>query len=277
MNRESKLGGTFSLPGTPLNLYRMGYGAMQLAGPGVWGLPPNIDEAAAVLRDAVGAGVNHIDTSDFYGPSVTNQLIKQVLHPYPDDLVIITKVGYRRGSAKSWLPALLRQELIQAVEGNLRNLGLDVLDVVNLRVGGNTGPIEGSIEEPMNVLAELKRRGLIRHLGVSNVTPQQFIEAQKIAPIVCVQNFYNVANRHDDEFIDELAKPSSRTACSGFWRNTSTRHPPTWIFSGERRRKTRAQSFYMKVFPVIIFSWLCRGAIETQSAAIFMIHRQTKA
>jgi aryl-alcohol dehydrogenase-like predicted oxidoreductase len=184
----------------------MGYGAMQLAGPGVWGLPANIDEAVAVLRNAVAAGVNHIDTSDFYGPSVTNQLIKQVLHPYPDDLVMVTKVGYRRGSAKSWLPALSRPELIQAVESNLRNLGVDVLDVVNLRVGGNTGPTEGSIEEPMNVLAELKSRGLIRHLGVSNVTPQQFSEAQKIAPIVCVQNFYNVANRHDDEFIDELAK-----------------------------------------------------------------------
>ena len=179
---------------------------MQLAGPGVWGLPPNIDEAVAVLRDAVAAGVNHIDTSDFYGPAVTNQLIKQVLHPYPEDLVIVTKVGYRRGSAKSWLSALSRQELIQAVEGNLRNLGLDVLDIVNLRVGGNAGPIEGSIEEPMNVLAELKSRGLIRHLGVSNVTPQQFTEAQKISPIVCVQNFYNLTNRHDDGFIDELAK-----------------------------------------------------------------------
>src|SRR5882672_8157711 len=206
MNRQMKLGGTLTLPGTSLNLYRMGYGAMQLAGPGVWGLPPNIDEAVGVLRDALAAGVNHIDTSDFYGPSVTNQLIKQVLHPYPYDLVIVTKVGYRRGSGKSWLPALSRLELIQAVEGNLRNLGLDVLDVVNLRVGGNTGPTEGSIEEPMNVLAELKSRGLIRHLGVSNVTPQQFTEAQRIAPIVCVQNFYNVANRHDDEFIDELAK-----------------------------------------------------------------------
>jgi pyridoxine 4-dehydrogenase len=150
--------------------------------------------------------VNHIDTSDFYGPSVTNQLIKQVLHPYPDDLVIVTKVGYRRGSAKSWLPALSSQELIQAVEGNLRNLGLGVLDVVNLRVGGNTGPTESSIEKTMTVLAELKSRGLIRHLGLSNVTPQQFTEAQKISPIVCVQNFYNLANRHDDEFVDELAK-----------------------------------------------------------------------
>lgn len=179
---------------------------MQLAGPGVWGLPPNIDEAVAVLRDAVAAGVNHIDTSDFYGPSVTNQLIKQVLHPYPDDLVIVTKVGYRRGAAKSWHPALSREELIEAVEGNLRNLGLDVLDVVNLRVGGSAGPTEVSIEEPMNVLAELKSRGLICHLGVSNVTRRQFAEAQKIAPLVCVQNFYNVANRHDDEFIDELAK-----------------------------------------------------------------------
>jgi len=159
-----------------------------------------------VLRDALAAGVNHIDTSDFYGPSVTNQLIQLVLHPYPDDLVIVTKVGYRRGSGKSWLPALSRLELIQAVEGNLRNLGLDVLDVVNLRVGGNAGPTEGSIEEPMNVLAELKGRGLIRYLGVSNVTRKQFTEAQKISPIICVQNFYNIANRHDDAFIDELAK-----------------------------------------------------------------------
>jgi aryl-alcohol dehydrogenase-like predicted oxidoreductase len=206
MSRQTKLGGKFTLAGTLLSLHRMGYGAMQLAGPGVWGLPPNIDEAVAVLRDAISAGVNHIDTSDFYGPTVTNQLIKQVLHPYPKDLVIVTKVGYRRGSGKSWLPALSRQELIEAVEGNLRNLGLDVLDVVNLRVGGNAGPAEGSIEEPMTVLAELKSRGLIRHLGVSNVTPQQFTEARRMSPLVCVQNFYNVANRHDDGFIDELAQ-----------------------------------------------------------------------
>jgi aryl-alcohol dehydrogenase-like predicted oxidoreductase len=170
------------------------------------GLPRDLDAAVDVLREAIAAGVNHIDTSDFYGPSVTNQLIKQVLHPYLAGLVIVTKVGYRRGPGKSWLPALSRQELIQSVHDNLRNLGLDTLDVVNLRVGGTTGPSEGSIEEPLAVLAELQNRGLIRHLGVSNVTPKQLIEAQKIANIVCVQNFYNVANRIDDEFIDQLAK-----------------------------------------------------------------------
>src|ERR1700676_5352754 len=164
MVEQLELAGQFTLPGTSMTVKRMGYGAMQLAGPQVWGPPRDVAAAIAVLRTAVGSGVNHIDTSDFYGPSVTNQLIKQVLHPYPDDLVIVTKVGYRRGTAKSWLPALSRQELIQAVEGNLRNLGLDVLEVVNLRVGGNAGPSEGSIEEPMNVLAELKSRGLIRQL-----------------------------------------------------------------------------------------------------------------
>jgi pyridoxine 4-dehydrogenase len=205
MTKQTKLGGTFTPPNTSLSLYRMGYGAMQLAGPGVWGVPRDLDAAVAVLREAIAAGVNHIDTSDFYGPSVTNQLIKQVLHPYPAGLVIVTKVGYRRGPGKSWLPALSRQELIQGVHDNLRNLGLDTLDVVNLRVGGTTGPSEGSIEEPLAVLAELQNRGLIRHLGVSNVTPNQLIEAQKITNIVCVQNFYNVANRNDDDFIDRLA------------------------------------------------------------------------
>jgi pyridoxine 4-dehydrogenase len=206
MTKQMKLGGTFTLPNTSLSVCRMGYGAMQLAGPGVWGLPRDVDAAVAVLREAVAAGVNHIDTSDFYGPSVTNQLIKQVLHPYPAGLVIVTKVGYRRGPGKSWLPALSRQELIQGVHDNLRNLGLDTLDVVNLRVGGTTGPSEGSIEEPLAVLAQLENEGLIRHLGVSNVTPNQLIEAQKIANIACVQNFYNVANRTDDEFIERLAK-----------------------------------------------------------------------
>jgi pyridoxine 4-dehydrogenase len=149
--------------------------------------------------------VNHIDTSDFYGPHVTNQIIKQALHPYPDGLVIVSKVGFRRGTDKSWLHAISPQELIDAVHDNLRNLGLSTLDLVNLRVGGVTGPTEGSIEEPLTVLAELKRKGLIRHLGVSNVTPEQLDEAQKIADIVCVQNFYNVAKRNDDAFIDRLA------------------------------------------------------------------------
>ena len=199
------LGGSFRLPGTSVTLNRMGYGAMQLAGPGVWGPPRDVDVAIAVLREAVAAGVNHIDTSDFYGPHVTNQIIKRSLHPYPDDLVIVTKVGARRGQDKSWLHALSRQELIDAVHDNLRNLGLDKLDVVNLRVGEAMGPSEGSIEEPLTVLAELKRQGLIRHVGLSNVSRGQLAEAERITEIVCVQNLYNVAHRNDDDFIDDLA------------------------------------------------------------------------
>ena len=204
--KQMDLGGSFTLPGTSMTLNRMGYGAMQLAGPQVWGPPRDVEAAIAVLREAVAAGVNHIDTSDFYGPHVTNQIIKQALHPYPDGLVIVTKVGARRGDDKSWLHALSRQELIDAVHDNLRNLGLDKLDVVNLRVGGVTGPSEGSIEEPLTVLAELKRQGLIRHLGLSNVSPEQLAEAQTISEIVCVQNLYNVAHRNDDGFIDDLAE-----------------------------------------------------------------------
>jgi pyridoxine 4-dehydrogenase len=200
------LGGSFTLPGTSMIVNRMGYGAMQLAGPGVWGPPRDVDGAIAVLREAVASGVNHIDTSDYYGPHVTNQLIKRALHPYPDGLVIVTKVGARRGEDKSWTHALSRQELIDAVHDNLRNLALDTLDVVNLRVGAVMGPSEGSIEEPLTVLAELKRQGLIHHLGMSNVSPEQLAEAQKITEIVCVQNFYNVAHRDDDGFIDDLAK-----------------------------------------------------------------------
>ena len=206
MINQAELGGTFQLPGTSLGVNRMGYGAMQLAGPQVWGPPRDLDGAIAVLREAVAAGVNHIDTSDFYGPHVTNQIIKRALHPYPDDLVIVTKVGARRGEDKSWLHALSRQHLIDSVHDNLRNLGLDWLDVVNLRVGGITEPSEGSIEEPLTVLAELKRQGLIRHIGVSNVTPKQLAEAQRITEIVCVQNFYNVAQRNDDGFVDDLAR-----------------------------------------------------------------------
>ena len=189
-----------------MSVKRLGYGAMQLAGPQVWGPPRDVDAAIDVLREAVAAGVNHIDTSDYYGPHVTNQIIKRALHPYPDGLVIVTKVGARRGEDKSWPHALSRQELIGAVHDNLRNLGLDTMDVVNLRVGGASEPSEGLIEEPLTVLAELKQQGLIRHLGLSNVTPKQFAEAQTITEIVCVQNFYNVANRSDDEFIDDLAK-----------------------------------------------------------------------
>jgi pyridoxine 4-dehydrogenase len=178
---------------------------MQLAGPQVWGPPRDVDAAMAVLREAVAAGVNHIDTSDFYGPHVTNQIIKQALHPYKNGLVIVTKVGARRGDDKSWLHALSRQELADAVHDNLRNLGVDALDVVNLRVGGVTGPSEGSIEEPLTTLAELKRQGLIRHLGLSNVTPGQLAKAQTVTEIVCVQNLYNVAHRNDDDFVEDLA------------------------------------------------------------------------
>jgi len=206
MTKQTEPGGSFQLPGTSLMVYRMGYGAMQLAGPQVWGPPRDVNAAIAVLREAVAAGVNHIDTSDFYGPHVTNQIIKRALHPYPDGLVIVTKVGARRGEDKSWVHALTRQELIDGVHDNLRNLGLEMLDVVNLRVGGITEPSDGSIEEPLTVLAELKRQGLIRHIGVSNVTSGQLAEAQTITEIVCVQNFYNVAQRNDDGFIDDLAK-----------------------------------------------------------------------
>jgi pyridoxine 4-dehydrogenase len=206
MTTQTHIGGGYTLRGTSMTLNRMGYGAMQLAGPQVWGPPRDIDGAIAVLREAVASGVNHIDTSDYYGPHVTNQIIKRALHPYPDALVIVTKVGGRRGEDKSWLHALSRQELIDAVHDNLRNLGLAVLDVVNLRVGGMMAPSEGSIEEPLTVLAELKRQGLIRHIGVSNVSRAQLAEAQGITEIVCVQNFYNVANRQDDGLIDDLAK-----------------------------------------------------------------------
>jgi pyridoxine 4-dehydrogenase len=206
MTKPENLGGTFTLPGTSLTVNRMGYGAMQLAGPQVWGPPRDVDAAEAVLREALAAGVNHIDTSDFYGPHVTNQIIKRALHPYPEELVIVTKLGARRGEDKSWIHALSRQELVDGVHDNLRNLSLDALDVVNLRVGGISEPSEGSIEEPLTVLAELKSQGLIRHIGLSNISPKQFHEAQKITEIVCVQNFYNVAHRTDDAFIVELAK-----------------------------------------------------------------------
>lgn len=206
MTKQIDLGGVFTLPATSMSVKRMGYGAMQLAGPQVWGPPRDIDAAIGVLREAVAAGVNHIDTSDYYGPHVTNQIIKRALHPYPGGLVIVTKVGARRGEDKSWPHALSRQELIDAVHDNLRNLGLDELDVVNLRVGGAMGPSEGSIKEPLTVLAELKQQGLIRHLGLSNVTPEQLAEAQTITEIVCVQNFYNVAHRSDDKFMDDLTK-----------------------------------------------------------------------
>jgi pyridoxine 4-dehydrogenase len=205
-NDDAKLGGTFTFPGTSLTVHRIGYGAMQLAGPGVFGPPRDPDAAVAVLREAIAADVNHVDTSDFYGPHVTNQIIRRALQPYPKELVIVTKVGARRGADKSWIPALSRRELIDGIHDNLRNLGLESLDVVNLRVGGIEAPSEGSIQEPLTVLAELKEQGLIRHLGLSNVTPKQLEEAETITEIVCIQNFYNVAHRNDDAFIDDLAR-----------------------------------------------------------------------
>lgn len=186
---------------------RLGYGTMQLAGPGVFGPPKDRDAALAVLREAIAGGVNHLDTSDFYGPHVTNLLIREALAPYPADLVIVTKIGARRGTDGSWLPAFSREELIQAVHDNLRNLGVDVLDVVNLRVLFDVhGPAEGSIEALLAPLAELQRQGLVRHIGLSNVTPAQVAEGCRIAEIVCVQNQYNLAHRHDDALIDDLAR-----------------------------------------------------------------------
>jgi aryl-alcohol dehydrogenase-like predicted oxidoreductase len=209
MTKQTQLGGTFNFPGTTLTVNRVGYGAMQLAGSDggklVWGSPRDVPGALAVLREAVASGVDHIDTSDFYGPHITNQLIKQALHPYPDDLVIVTKVGARRGVDGSWPHARSRQEVISAVHDNLRNLGLDVLDVVNLRLGGFSGPEEEPFEEPLTALAELKQQGLIRHIGLSTVSPRQLAEAQAITEIVCIQNFYNLAQRTDDAFVDALA------------------------------------------------------------------------
>ena len=196
--------GSFPLGGHTVK--RLGYGAMQLAGPGVFGPPRDRDAALAVLREAVAAGVNHIDTSDFYGPHVTNQLIREALHPYPDDLVIVTKIGARRGEDASWNPAFSAAELTQAVHDNLRNLGVEALDVVNLRsMFSAHGPAEGSLEAPLTVLADLQRQGLVRHIGLSNVTATQVAEGRGVADIVCVQNHYNLAHREDDMLIDALA------------------------------------------------------------------------
>ena len=197
--------GTFKLGDRTVK--RLGYGAMQLAGPGVYGPPKDHAAALAVLREAVASGVNHIDTSDFYGPHVTNQIIREALHPYRDDLVIVTKIGARRGADKSWIPAFSPEELTQAVHDNLRNLGLDVIDVVNLRCMFNPHhPAEGSIEAQLSVLADLQRKGLVRHIGLSHVTPTQIAEGRKICKIVCVQNYYNLAHRADDDLIDQLAR-----------------------------------------------------------------------
>ncbi|WP_158926753.1 aldo/keto reductase family oxidoreductase [Acidisphaera sp. S103] len=195
--------GVFSLGDRSVR--RLGYGAMQLAGPGVFGPPKDHGVALTVLRQAVANGVDHIDTSDFYGPHVTNRLIREALHPYPDNLVIVTKLGAVRGGDASWIPALTAADLTRGVHDNLRNLAVDVLDVVNLRVGGIHGPSDGSIEAPLTALAELQRQGLIRHLGLSNVTPAQLQEGRRIAKIVCVQNHYNLAHREDDALIDALA------------------------------------------------------------------------
>ena len=196
--------GTFPLGGRPV--HRVGYGAMQLAGPGVFGPPKDRSAAIAVLREAVAAGVNHIDTSDFYGPHDTNQIIREALHPYPDDLVIVTKVGAVRGEDASWIPAPAPEDIKRGVHDNLRNLGVDTLDVVNMRIMGKVhAPAEGSIEKQVAALAELQRQGLVRHIGLSNVTAAQVTEAQGIAEIVCVQNHYNLIQRDDDALVDELA------------------------------------------------------------------------
>jgi pyridoxine 4-dehydrogenase len=204
---EATLGGRFTFPGTSLTVQRIGYGAMQLAGPGVWGPPKDPDGAVAVLREAVAAGVNHIDTADYYGPHVTNQIIRQALHPYPTGVVIVTKLGARRPADRSWQPAISPQDLTTGVHDNLRNLGLDALDIVNYRVMGSDHDLEeGSIAEQVTVLADLRRKGLIRHIGLSNVTAAQVAEAQAITDVVCVQNNYNLAHRHDDALIDDLAR-----------------------------------------------------------------------
>ena len=209
MSEKMNFGRSFTFPGNSLTVSRMGYGAMQLAGQDgdkrVWGPPRDIPGAIAVLREAVTSGVNHIDTSDFYGPHVTNQIIRGALHPYPDDLVIVTKVGARRGADGSWLHARSRQEIIDAVHDNLRNLGLDALQVVNLRLGGLAAPEDEPFEEPLSALGELKQKGLVQHIGLSTVSSTQLAEAQTITEIVCIQNFYNVAQRGDDGFIDDLA------------------------------------------------------------------------
>jgi pyridoxine 4-dehydrogenase len=204
---DAALGGRFTFPGTSLTVHRVGYGAMQLAGAGVFGPPKDPDGAVAVLREAVAAGVNHIDTSDFYGPHVTNQIIRQALHPYDAGLVIVTKLGARRPADGSWQPAISPEELTAGVHDNLRNLGLEALDIVNYRaMGAIHGPAEGSIAEQVTVLEDLRRKGLIRHIGLSNVTAAQVAEAQAITDVVCVQNNYNLAHRHDDNLIDGLAR-----------------------------------------------------------------------
>ncbi|HEV2027882.1 MAG TPA: oxidoreductase [Candidatus Dormibacteraeota bacterium] len=206
MSQSVNLGGVFTPAGTSLALNRVGYGAIQLAGQMAWGPPRDREAALAVVREAVRLGINHIDTSDYYGPHIANEIIREALHPYPKELVIVTKVGTRRGPDKSWPAALSKKELTDAVHDNLRHLGLDALDVVNLRVGNPFGPSEASIAEPLNVLAELQAKGLIKHVGLSNISRRQFAQGRAIAKIVCVQNHYNLAFRKDDALIDELSR-----------------------------------------------------------------------
>ncbi len=201
-----ELGGKFSFPGTGLTVNRMGYGAMQLSGPEIYGPPRDMDEAIAVLREALDSGVNHIDTSDYYGPHTTNQVIKNALHPYAKDLVIVSKIGARRGTDKSWIRAMAKDEIISGVQDNLRNLGIEAIDIVNLRMGAFLDPVEESLTEPLSVLVDLKKQGLIKNIGLSTVTAKQIADAQQLTDIVCVQNCYNVAKRDDDALIDDLAK-----------------------------------------------------------------------
>jgi pyridoxine 4-dehydrogenase len=205
MQTSTKLGGTFKFPGTDLSVNRIGYGAMQLAGPGVFGPPKDRDVAKAVLREVIETGINHIDTSDYYGPYITNQIIKEALHPYPKDLVIVSKFGGKRGADASWQKALTREEIISAAHGNLKNLKLEAIDIVNLRVGDFMTANDESIEEPLSAMIDLKKQGLIKHIGLSTISQKQFEEASKMTEIVCVQNFYNLASRNDDQFIDQLA------------------------------------------------------------------------
>jgi pyridoxine 4-dehydrogenase len=204
--RATSLGGRYTFTGTSLSVNRLGYGAMQLAGPEVFGPPRDVDAAVAVLREAVASGVDHIDTSDIYGPHVTNQLIKKALHPYPAGLVLVTKIGFRRGEDRSWHPAYTASDLTSSVHDNLKNLGLDALDIVNLRCGSAMGPNDDKIAERLGVLIDLKRQGLVRHIGLSNVTPAQYEEARAMTEVVCVQNLYNLAHRGDDALIARLAK-----------------------------------------------------------------------
>jgi pyridoxine 4-dehydrogenase len=205
MKPKFSLGGKFTFPGTSIAVHRLGYGAMQLTGPMAYGPPADPERAVAVVRQAVELGVDHIDSSDYYGPHVANRILREALEPYPRKLTLVTKVGTRRGRDKSWLPALSPRGLTEAVHDNLKNLGLEKLAIVNLRLGGGLGPEDGSVEKPLTALAELKARGLIGHIGLSNITPQQFEEARAIAEIVCVQNHYNLGHRDDDAFIDTLA------------------------------------------------------------------------